>query len=155
MRGATGNTRHCRISGAVSSVRRTTSSMRDDRQHAAGNAMHGMRDETKGSRTLAHLGVASGSLRRPSWRWIIGIRGVGTPSLLPAVLRIPECIPCELRASHGSTAAPLSSAASSSASEASANASNRAAPSVSSSAPSVSEAELSGRTRCRLLAYGR
>jgi hypothetical protein len=81
--------------------------------------MHGMRDETKGSRTLAHLDVASGSLRRPSWSggWIIGVRGESvTPSLLPAVLRIPECIPCELRASHGSTAAPLSSAASSSAS---------------------------------------
>ena len=37
-----------------------------NRQHAAGNAMHGMRDETKGGRTLAHLDVASGSLRRPS-----------------------------------------------------------------------------------------
>ena len=124
--------------------------------------MNGMRDETKGGRTLAHLGVASGSLR-PSWSggWIIGVRESVAPSsrsrspLLPAVLRIPNASRASYGRVYGSTAAPLSSAASSSASEASANASNRAAPSVSSSVPSVSEAELSGRTRCRLLAYGR
>ena len=63
--------------------------------------MHGMRDETKRSRTLAHLGVASGSLRRPFVE--VGLSefaesGSSTPFFLPAV-RIPECIPCELRAS--------------------------------------------------------
>ena len=54
-------TRHRRHTGAAACSKHTR-----NRQHAAGNAMHGMRDETKGSRTLAHLGAASGSLRRPS-----------------------------------------------------------------------------------------
>ena len=109
--------------------------------------MHGMRDETKGSRTLAHLGAASGSLRRPSGGWIIGVRGVGTPSFYRQYCGYPNASRASYGRVYGSTAAPLSSAASSSASEASANASNRAAPSVSSSAPSVSEAELSGAAR--------
>jgi hypothetical protein len=42
--------------GAAACSKRTR-----NRQQAADNAMHGMRDETKGSRTLAHLGAASGS----------------------------------------------------------------------------------------------
>ena len=68
------------------------------RQHAAGNAMNGMRDETKGSRKLAHLDAASGSLRRPrSGGWIIGVRGVGSPYYRQYCGY--ECNPCELRAS--------------------------------------------------------
>jgi hypothetical protein len=110
--------------------------------------MHGMKDETKGSRTLAHLRAASGSLRLPSWSggWIVGVRGVGTPVLLRQYCGYPNPVTSYGRV-YGSTAAPLSSAASSSASKASGNASNRAAPSASSLAPSVSEAELSGAAR--------
>jgi hypothetical protein len=40
MRDATGNTRHCRISGAVSSVRRATSSMREA-LYSTTSAQHG------------------------------------------------------------------------------------------------------------------
>jgi hypothetical protein len=48
------------------------------RQHAAGNVMHGMRDETKGSRKLAHLDAASGSLRRP-WGVEVGLSEFAEP----------------------------------------------------------------------------
>ena len=40
--------------------------------------MHGMRDETKGSRKLAHLDAASGSLRRP-WGVEVGLSEFAEP----------------------------------------------------------------------------
>jgi hypothetical protein len=79
MRDATSTTTAHHGTDAMHKMQHTTgaaacSKRKRDRQHAAGNAMHGMRDETKGSRTLAHLGALSGSLRGGPW-WIVGLRG--------------------------------------------------------------------------------
>jgi hypothetical protein len=67
-------TRHRRYTGGAAACSKHTR----NRQHAAGNALHGMRDETKGSRKLAHLGVASGSLRRP-WGVEVGLSEFAEP----------------------------------------------------------------------------
>ena len=69
--GATHKMQH--TTGAAACSKHTRS-----RHHAAGNAMHGMRDETKGSRKLAHLDAASGSLRRP-WGVEVGLSEFAEP----------------------------------------------------------------------------